>query len=69
MTTTEKPKEKYLIIAVDQNGNEVGLESYAQNPSEPEITFTSKEQARTFYDVVKEDLSLYSVKMLKIQDT
>ncbi|MFB5662280.1 hypothetical protein [Alteribacillus sp. HJP-4] len=59
--------EKYLIIAVDQDGNEVGLESYTENPSKPEILFDTKAQARAFYDVVKTDLAPCSVKMLQVK--
>ncbi|WP_240376896.1 hypothetical protein [Bacillus piscicola] len=61
--------KKYMIIAVDQEGNEVGLEHYMENKEKNGIIFESKEQACTFYDVVKEELFPYSVKMLGMQES
>ncbi|MFB4163207.1 hypothetical protein ACE1TI_05060 [Alteribacillus sp. JSM 102045] len=68
MKTEQNGLEKYMIIAVDQDGNEVGLESYVKNPEKPVVMFESKEQARAFYDVVKIDLSPCSVKMLTVKE-
>ncbi|SFE57354.1 hypothetical protein [Alteribacillus iranensis] len=59
-------KKKYMIIAVDQEGNEVGLEPYMEDEHRTGVYFESKEQACAFYDVMKTDLSPCSVKMLTV---
>ncbi|RSL35281.1 hypothetical protein D7Z54_01575 [Salibacterium salarium] len=61
--------EKYMIVAVDQEGNEIGLESYTKHSNTPEIIFDCKNQARLFYDKIKADLFPHSVKLLTIKET
>ncbi|RSL32139.1 hypothetical protein D7Z54_17080 [Salibacterium salarium] len=61
--------EKYMIVAVDREGNEIGLESYAAHSDTPEIMFDCKQQARMFYDKVKAELFPHSVKLLTIKKT
>ncbi|MGY4688692.1 hypothetical protein [Salibacterium sp. K-3] len=61
--------EKYLIVAVDQQGNEVGLEPYAGDIENEEVTFECKSQARKFYDKVKEELFPHSVKLMTIKES
>ncbi|SFO92734.1 hypothetical protein [Salibacterium halotolerans] len=61
--------EKYLIVAVDQQGNEVGLESYAGHIENDEVTFECKSQARSFYNKIKEELFPHSVKLLTIKES
>ncbi|MDQ0298028.1 hypothetical protein J2S78_000436 [Salibacterium salarium] len=61
--------EKYMIVAVDQEGNEIGLESYTKYSNSPEIMFECKNQAQRFYDKIKEELFPHSVKLLTIKET
>ncbi|MFZ4451445.1 hypothetical protein [Salibacterium aidingense] len=61
--------EKYLIVAVDQQGNEIELDSYKENTDNQEIMFECKSQARKFYDKLKEDLFPHSVKLMTIKES
>ncbi|SFM39980.1 hypothetical protein [Salibacterium qingdaonense] len=61
--------EKYLIVAVDQQGYEVGLTPYAGHIENDEVTFSCKNQARLFYDKVKEELFPHSVKLMTIKES
>jgi hypothetical protein len=59
-------KQKYMLIAVDQDGHEISLKNYKGREAKEELILEGKDCATTMYEQLKEELHPNSVKMLSL---